>query len=271
MVPEFSYCTTTLHHNIRIPVPYSWVPDILPRDDDPEFDEKSDERLLWRGRNTGIFHGTTTRWRTSHRNFMVQYVNDIDGTVDVLMPSVRQDERVGAPRTLRKKSVNPTFFDVAFTMKPISCSEHVCPQLEELYTWQPYMRQAQAGDYRYVLDVDGNGWSGRFKRLITSNSLIFKSTIYPEWYMDRIQPWLHYVPVQVDLSDLYDSFIFFRGDGNGEGSHEDIGKKIALAGREWSLKFWRKEDLTAYFFRLILEYVRLMSEDRTAMSYTSNI
>ncbi|KAG6858275.1 hypothetical protein C0991_003157, partial [Blastosporella zonata] len=29
--------------------------------------------------------------------------------------------------------------------------------------------------------LDGNGWSSRFKRLITSNSLIFKATIYPEW------------------------------------------------------------------------------------------
>jgi len=65
-------------------------------------------------------------------------------------------------------------------------------------------------------------------------------------YMDRVQPWLHYVPVQVDL---YDSFVFFRGDGNREGSHEDLGKKIALAGRERSLNFWRREDLTAYFFR----------------------
>ena len=31
------------------------------------------------------------------------------------------------------------------------------------------------------LQVDGNGWSGRFKRLITSNSLVFKSTLYLEW------------------------------------------------------------------------------------------
>lgn len=68
-------------------------------------------------------------------------------------------------------------------------------------------------------------------------------------YTDRISAWVHYVPVQVDLSDLHDSLIFFRGDGNGEGSHEDLGKKIAMAGREWSLKFWRREDINAYFFR----------------------
>ncbi|KAL4256465.1 Protein O-Glucosyltransferase/Glycosyltransferase 90 [Pleurotus pulmonarius] len=127
----------------------------------------------------------------------------------------------------------------------------------------------EAGSYKYVLDVDGNGWSGRFKRLITSNSLVFKATIYPEWYSDRIQPWLHYVPVQVDLSDLHDSLLFFRGDPSGAGAHEDMARTIAAAGREWSKTYWRREDLIAYFFRLILEYVRLLSLDRDAMSLRS--
>ncbi len=115
--------------------------------------------------------------------------------------------------------------------------------------------------------IDGNGWSGRFKRLITSNSMIFKSTVYPEWYVftytayetsrsepfsrfaNRVQPWVHYVPIQIDLTDLHDVFIFFRGDGNGEGAHENLARKIAVAGREWSKSFWRKEDLIAYMYR----------------------
>jgi len=29
-----------------------------------------------------------------------------------------------------------------------------------------------------------------------------------EWWTDRIQPWVHYVPVQVDYSDLYDALRF---------------------------------------------------------------
>ncbi|EKM77598.1 hypothetical protein AGABI1DRAFT_77101 [Agaricus bisporus var. burnettii JB137-S8] len=270
MIPEFSYCATTLHHNIRIPVPYGWVEDVTPRDQDPDFDDKVDDRLLWRGSNTGIFHASSTRWKDSHRDFLVRTTNDFDGSLDMLMPTNKDDRSVGNPRKLKKSVINPTFFDIAFSKEPISCSKDVCPVLEEIYPWRPYMKQAEAGTYRYVLDVDGNGWSGRFKRLITSNSLIFKSTIYPEWYTDRISAWVHYVPVQVDLSDLHDCLVFFRGDGNGEGSHDDLGKKIAKAGREWSLKFWRREDINAYFFRLILEYARLMSPDRAAMSYTSN-
>ena len=99
-------------------------------------------------------------------------------------------------------------------------------------------------------------------------------------------PWVHYVPIQVDLSDLHDAVLFFRGDGSGTSNQERLGRKIAAAGRQWSRTFWRKEDLIAYFYRyeshimmirdniiqcfelrLILEYARLMSTDRESMSF----
>jgi hypothetical protein len=53
----------------------------------------------------------------------------------------------------------------------------------------------------------------------------------------------------VDLSDLHDSLTFFRGDLHGKGAHDDLARKIAMAGREWSKTFWREEDMTAYLFR----------------------
>lgn len=73
--------------------------------------------------------------------------------------------------------------------------------------------------------------------------------------MDRIAPWVHYVPIQLDMSDLHDSLAFFRGDGNGDGAHEDLARKIAMAGRQWSKTFWRREDLVAYFYRCVTSHV----------------
>jgi len=80
--------------------------------------------------------------------------------------------------------------------------------------------------------------------------------------------------------------IFFRGDGYGAGTHEHLARKIAISGRNWSKTFWRKEDLASYMFRFVpvfslsfvgilmdsdyrltLEYARLMSVDREAMTY----
>jgi hypothetical protein len=97
--------------------------------------------------------------------------------------------------------------------------------------------------------VDGNGWSSRFKRLISSNALVLKATVYPEWFSRRIMPWVHFVPVQNDYSDVFDVLAFFRGGVGGLGAHDDMARRIAERGKEWSERMWRKEDLTAYMFR----------------------
>lgn len=115
------------------------------------------------------------------------------------------------------------------------------------------VRPFQASYYLQFADFQING----VPRVVSHECVnIEKNITKPSSrYTDRIHPWLHYVPIQVDLSDLHDALVFFRGDGNGEGSHEDLGRKIAVAGREWSLKFWRMEDLNAYFFRYGLYFL----------------
>ncbi|KAJ3875522.1 glycosyl transferase family 90-domain-containing protein [Lentinula edodes] len=262
MIPEFSSCSTSLHHNIRFPTPYGWIEEILPRSDDPDFADKTDERLLWRGTNTGIHHSPRTRWQSSQRDTLVRIANEVNGTLEYLVPPNLgyEDQPVDNPKTARRARLNPAMMDAAFVREP----SH---QMKQIYEYKNMQSMKAAGNYKYVLDVDGNGWSGRFKRLMTSNSLVFKTTIYPEWFVDRVAPWVHYIPVQVDLSDLYDSLIFFRGDSNGEGAHEELARQIALQGREWSKKYWRREDIIAYSYRMFLEYARLMSLNREAMTY----
>lgn len=152
MVPEFSYCSSVIHHDIRLPTPYSWVEDIYPRSDDPEWDDKVDERLLWRGRNTGMFHSSTTRWQNSHRDFLVRYTNELDGTMEVLVPNRTRSQKLEA-REVRKARINPAVMDIAFAGDPIACSPTVCPQLEKLFPWREYQTTKEAGNYKYIIDV----------------------------------------------------------------------------------------------------------------------
>ncbi|KAJ7651143.1 glycosyltransferase family 90 protein [Roridomyces roridus] len=294
MVPEFTYSSTTFHHNIRIPVKYLWVEDI-PKADNPEWDDKIDERLVWRGSVTGISQpgaeeaSAVMRFRRSHRIRLVQFANDLLDSVSVLPPVNTKAERVGNPIEVHKARLNPQIMDIAFAGTggaSGACKDEFCRLMSEVAVAR-LQSLHQAGRYKYVIDVDGNGWSGRFKRLLVSNALVFKATLYPEWYGDRIAPWIHYVPVQasrmalldrglvlllrflqLDLSDLHDTLLFFRGLGlNAAGAHDDLAREIASAGRNWSKKIWRKEDMVSYWFRLILEYARVMSEDREGMSY----
>ena len=47
----------------------------------------------------------------------------------------------------------------------------------------------------------------------------------------------------------------FQGDLDQFEGENLVARGIAEAGREWSLTHWRREDMTAYMFRLYLEWV----------------
>ncbi|KAF8340940.1 hypothetical protein F5887DRAFT_978521 [Amanita rubescens] len=250
---QFAYCTTPLFHDITPPSFVAWVEDSYPRQNDLPWDEKIDERIFWRGSNTGMNFGETTRWRWSQRPRLVNITNQLEGFESVLLPTSLD------PRKRRKTAA---MTDISFTGFPIGCEPGYCNYLSTQF---PFLAKhdsggLDAGKHKYFVDVDGHGWS-------SSNALVFKATVYPEWWLDRIQPWVHYVPIQVDYSDLYDALVFFRGGfdtgrvkEDSPDGEDELAKEIASAGREWSRTFWRKEDMTAYFWRLILEIARLSGE-----------
>ncbi|KAG8745102.1 Glycosyltransferase Family 90 domain containing protein [Ceratobasidium sp. 414] len=263
MVPAFSMCTTPLHSDIRtIPIE-QWTEDV---GIDPVWEDKPNDRVLWRGSNTGILFAPSQPWNLSQRARLIKLANEKEGVRSVLRP-LEPERAVGRPVEERSGEMNERLFDIAFAGEPIQCEEPVCTEMKSIFEYRGRMDWSAANRYKYIMDIDGNGWSARFKRLMTTNSMILKTTIFPEWYMDRVMPWVHYVPVKVDLTDLYDIMEFFRGDGQGQGGHDDLARKIGLAGKIWSKTFYRKEDMIAYLFRLFLEYARVMDLNRENMAF----
>ncbi|KZT57497.1 glycosyltransferase family 90 protein [Calocera cornea HHB12733] len=263
----FGMCKTEgLHGDVLTVATEQWTQDV---GHDPEWENKSDERLVWRGSNTGILADDDTPWKASQRVRMISMLANRTGTQEVLLPT-SAEEVVGDAVARKSSWLNSILADVAFTREPLQCQIKQCDELKSMFEWKKsLLTQSQQNEYKFVLDIDGNGWSARFKRLITTRALMLKATIFPEWYMDRIQPWVHYVPIKMDFSDLYDVLTFFRGDvaRGGEGNNDDMARKIGEAGRIWSLTMFRKEDMVAYQWRLFLEYGRLVSEDRENMNF----
>jgi len=94
-----------------------------------------------------------------------------------------------------------------------------------------------------------------------TGSVVLKSTIMPEWWSDRAQAWVHYLPVHVDHGDVLDIMAYLTGDlttskANG---NDTAGRTVAEAGQNWAATHWRDEDTTAYTFRLYLELARVWS------------
>ena len=52
-----------------------------------------------------------------------------------------------------------------------------------------------------------------------------------------------------------------------QGGQDALAQDIAETGQEWAQTYWRKEDMTAYLFRLYLEWGRLYSDNRRRMDF----
>jgi hypothetical protein len=95
----------------------------------------------------------------------------------------------------------------------------------------PFMRPAVAkasfAQFKAVIDVDGNSnaWSGLFTSLLTGACVIKigSDNGFRQWYYDRLVPWVHYVPVRSDLSDLEEKVLHVLSDDAGS-------REIAAAG-----------------------------------------
>jgi len=62
--------------------------------------------------------------------------------------------------------------------------------------------------YKYILDIDGNAstWDATAWKL-NSNSVILKTdSNWIQWFYDDFKPWIHYVPIKDDFSDIQEKF-----------------------------------------------------------------
>jgi hypothetical protein len=153
LVPQFSYCPTLLHHDIMAAMPINWIADILPRSDDPEWGDKTDERLQWRGSNTGIWHDAGTRWKDAQRARLVEWATmGYERNLTVLMPT-QDGESVGSGVEMRKGRLSPAMLDVFFAGQPLSCAPETCDVLKDFFEYRKPQNIKAAGNYKYILDV----------------------------------------------------------------------------------------------------------------------
>ncbi|OXB37464.1 hypothetical protein LQV05_003545 [Cryptococcus neoformans] len=242
------------------------------------WEDKTDNRLFWRGSTTGGY-GAQRDWRDSHRMRLHLMINGPKGGNawwDQQMRDVMVPDGEGGFKTVRRweRVLSKAYVDVKLSGHPIQCpSEKICGEIADTIEFGKKVWPDEATEYKYNLDVDGNGWSSRFHRLLSSGSPVIKFTMFPEWHQEWLTPWYHYIPLKPDYSDLYDIMAFFVGPLDDAGhvdfskGHDYLAKKIGKAGQKLALEYWSWVDMQAYMFRLLLELQRLHSLDRSSMSY----
>lgn len=83
--------------------------------------------------------------------------------------------------------------------------------------------------YKYLIDVDGYSCSySRVAWILTSNSLLLKhSSPNVQWYYHNLQPYVHYLPINEDFSDLQKQYEW--AEANQEQAQQIIANAQALA------------------------------------------
>jgi hypothetical protein len=172
--------------------------------------------------------------------------------------------------------------DVAFVSSVDS--DHYPGGLAQQVTDHRFDDAAVLSDYwahKYLLDLDGMSYSGKFFAFLGSDSAIIKSSVYQEFFSDWIQPWcvpfpsllchllytmnavsrLHYIPLSTSYAEIYNIHAFFSGGTsdalavvNSTAQHlprrqripldgDKRLRRIARAGKHWKNTIGRRVDM----------------------------
>ncbi|XWW94182.1 hypothetical protein V2A60_002124 [Cordyceps javanica] len=245
LVPIFSQSKVSSNSDILYPSPWYWA-EVVKYDaaSDRPWAEKRD-RLYWRGSTTGGY-GSDGNWKGHHRQRFVHMLNSDESAATIL--SRRGDKtRAWKTETVRHSDYRD-LVDVAFT-RTVQCDEAACESQQRYFDIQEHASQQDGWGYKFVLDMDGNAFSGRFHALLRSASLTFKFAVFREWHSEWLKPWVHYVPLSLQGREWLELVRYFSDGGDSGTQAADM----AAQSSDWASMTLRNEDMEAWLFRLLLE------------------
>ncbi|KAJ3752502.1 hypothetical protein EV360DRAFT_88684 [Lentinula raphanica] len=279
--------------------------------------ESKRNKIFWRGATTGGGNSPAGFATLYQRHRAVRMADwDAEGDVEIWVPNTnvnvsstsvssssttpRNPTNVDAPLKAHRipiAALNKALMDVAF-VKASNANQYPggLKKLQEEHRFAEGVSLGNHWQYKYLLDLDGMSYSGRFMSFLASDSVPVKSTVYEEFFSDWIEPWLHYIPLSSSYEEIYNIFGYFSGipaevveEVYGDAVDPETGaplfppgtkvpaipgapdgdarlQHIAQAGKKWKNTIARKVDMEAYVYRLALEWARLDAVDREAVT-----
>ncbi|EPS34390.1 hypothetical protein POX_a00636 [Penicillium oxalicum] len=265
LTPMFSMSHPSSFQDIPVPSPF-YYEDMSKFDPDSAVTwEEKHPQLYWRGRTTGG-HSLKGSWRQLQRQRIIGNLTHPQSAHHIM------SLETGSQCTSRRKAKwsiqeadqakTQEHFNIHFT-DIIDCDDD-CDEEKAFFNdvAQPEP-QEMAWNYRYLLDLDGYAYSGRFYAFLRSKSVPFKITSFREWDQNILFPWVHYVPVNMEVQEVPELIRFFEDDEVGR----EIAKTIGEDGQSWAARALRNDDMEVYMFRLLLEYARVQDDRRESLGF----
>ncbi|TGJ81259.1 hypothetical protein E0Z10_g7504 [Xylaria hypoxylon] len=285
LFPLFGGSKLATNNEILLPAPMYWNEEERFTGGDyhgSEWEEKFGP-LIWRGVATGGLN-QESNWRGFQRHRFVAMNNgsklalaeaEIEPLVNFELPAASYD--IMASKEKRLGEWISEWSDVGFTN--LMCDpeyepkpeDGACPYTDGHFGVIDGVDLADQFTYKYLPDIDGNSFSGRYLGFLRSTGVPIKSTMWHEWHDSRLIAWKHFVPMDNRFADFYGIMEYFLGYGKVRRGHDDAAKKIAMDGKAWAESVLRKEDMQIYVLRLLLEYARVSDERRERMGWVDDL
>jgi hypothetical protein len=127
-----------------------------------------------------------------------------------------------------------------------------------------YMDTTDLAKYKYQIDLGGGGgttWTGTMQKLAMPGLLFHHLTPTEDYSHDWMQPWIHYIPVAVDLHDLREKFDWAE-------ANPQAAKMISENGSELMRHLSTPEGLDEFYQRSFVEPARRVIEAYLPVSVT---
>ncbi|KAF4797926.1 Protein O-glucosyltransferase 1 [Turdus rufiventris] len=107
--------------------------------------------------------------------------------------------------------------------------------------------------YKYLFNFRGVAASFRLKHLFLCGSLVFHvGEEWLEFFYPQLKPWVHYIPVRSDLSDVRELLQFVK-------ENDAIAQEISERGRQFITEHLEMEDIFCYWEHLLSEYSQTLT------------
>ncbi|WAQ90557.1 hypothetical protein PtA15_12A547 [Puccinia triticina] len=281
LYPVFSPSKIDGYSDILIPSNFYYGDDArytFQRNETIPWEEKKNV-LFWRGETTGGGNSPPGHQLQYQRHRFVRLAGRVS---DVLKSLLVLDPRSGMIRHIKRTltELNQAWLDIGFTGYTGCGDPKICTLTEKLCPLKKTVPLKDMAKYKAILDLDGMAFSGRFVALMNMGSGVFKSSIYKDALTEWIEPWVHYIPIGGEYSELYNLLAYFlpleeevdqtkpknwiRRLWDSTQSTKTEGdqqlRQIAEDGLKWSENVGNKQDIEAYVYRLSLEWGRMMGK-----------
>ncbi|KAI9352705.1 glycosyl transferase family 90-domain-containing protein [Obelidium mucronatum] len=257
-IPVMSQAKADCFYDIVVPMDYPIKTIVLgPVNDTIPWSKKRDV-LFWRGASSGGRYDYNHPWDKYHRTRLLEWERSFaskypKNVFDAGKVNVTDYPRGNIKnRTKPEKTLSWLSVDIGLN-KVVQADEVTAKELERKYTLKAFVPFNQTVEFKYLLVVDGNTWPARLSQYLETNSIVLLSTAVTDWFMWMLVPFVHYVPVAVDLSDLEDRLRWLR-------ENDDKAQIISANARQLAKKINRMGQLQCYSGLLMMEYSRLYHE-----------